>query len=205
VTTTALDCGFTQFGRFAVDYRRFFGETPSTTLRKAREGFVAAETVGRKTPMTHAFWAAFQDATGAAMGDYAVVALGKTPELRDELAGLVLAGRKRATTALLREFPSTHTSVPKVGDAVVLIDGGGRPCCIWRTTQVEIRPFVTVEEAYARDEGEADQTRHGWLEMFRTYYERRAIREGFIMDSRLQTVFERFEVVWPAEPASRRR
>jgi transcriptional regulator GlxA family with amidase domain len=34
VTTTALRWGFGHFGRFSVDYRRMFGESPITTLRR---------------------------------------------------------------------------------------------------------------------------------------------------------------------------
>jgi AraC-like DNA-binding protein len=36
VTTIALDHGFGELGRFAVQYRQLFGESPSTTLRSAR-------------------------------------------------------------------------------------------------------------------------------------------------------------------------
>ena len=35
VTTIAMDHGFGELGRFAVSYRKLFGETPSTTLRRA--------------------------------------------------------------------------------------------------------------------------------------------------------------------------
>jgi transcriptional regulator GlxA family with amidase domain len=37
VTNVAADCGFFHFGRFAFHYRRAFGETPSTTLARARQ------------------------------------------------------------------------------------------------------------------------------------------------------------------------
>lgn len=34
VTSVAFACGFTELGRFAVDYRRHFGESPSQTLQR---------------------------------------------------------------------------------------------------------------------------------------------------------------------------
>jgi AraC-like DNA-binding protein len=34
VTAIANDYGFAELGRFAVSYRRLFGESPSTTLRR---------------------------------------------------------------------------------------------------------------------------------------------------------------------------
>jgi transcriptional regulator GlxA family with amidase domain len=36
VTGIAAGCGFTHMGRFAVEYRRRFGETPSQTLKRRR-------------------------------------------------------------------------------------------------------------------------------------------------------------------------
>lgn len=36
VTGVAYDCGFAHLGRFAVEYGRRFGESPSQTLRRAR-------------------------------------------------------------------------------------------------------------------------------------------------------------------------
>ena len=38
VTSVATECGFFHLGRFARDYRRTFGETPSATLARARAG-----------------------------------------------------------------------------------------------------------------------------------------------------------------------
>jgi transcriptional regulator GlxA family with amidase domain len=34
VTSIAQECGFTHMGQFSLDYKRLFGELPSTTLRR---------------------------------------------------------------------------------------------------------------------------------------------------------------------------
>ena len=37
ITQIAMDAGFAHLGRFAVDYRRRFGESPSETLRRRKD------------------------------------------------------------------------------------------------------------------------------------------------------------------------
>jgi uncharacterized protein YhfF len=87
--------------------------------------------------------------------------------------------------------------MPKPGDFVMMLDGGGRPRFIWRTTQVTIKSRSQVDEAFAWDEGEGDRTRDWWLDAHRRYFVRQASREGFVTGDEIPTVFERFEVVWP--------
>ena len=87
--------------------------------------------------------------------------------------------------------------MPKPGDFVIMLDGGGRPRFIWCTTEVMIKPLSQVDEAFAWDEGEGDRTRDWGLAAHRRYFGRQASREGFELDDKIPTVFECFEVVWP--------
>ena len=155
-----------------------------------------------KTAETGAFFGAFCRQAGLAAGtEYAVVSFGDSPAMADELAGLVLAGRKRATTSLARDFSDAGEALPKRGDHVVVVDAGGKPLLVWRTTQVEVKPFREVDAAFAFDEGEGDRTLEDWLRGHRADFSRQAAREGFLFDEGMQTVFERFAVVWPVEVA----
>ena len=62
--------------------------------------------------------------------------------------------------------------------------------------------FVALfDEQFARDEGEGERTRDWWLAAHRRFFSRRAEEEGFRMHDGIETVFERFEVVWPADAA----
>jgi uncharacterized protein YhfF len=114
-----------------------------------------------------------------------------------ELAALVVAGRKRATCSLARDYQAPET-LPKVGDFVVVVDGNGMPQCIWRTTEIEIKPLNAVDDQFAWDEGEGDRSREWWLAAHRRYFARQALRDGFEMHDTIEAVFERFEIVWPA-------
>ena len=117
------------------------------------------------------------------------------------LADLVIAGIKRATASLVRDYGDGREPTPKPGDFVMMLDGEGRPRFIWRTTEVTIKPLSQADEAFAWDEGEGDRTRDWWLDAHRRYFARQASREGFDIDDEILTVFERFEVVWPLDVA----
>ncbi|MBI3515023.1 MAG: ASCH domain-containing protein [Proteobacteria bacterium] len=153
-----------------------------------------------KTPQTEAFWQAFVRQSGVA-ADYQIVAFGDGPALATELADLVVAGTKRATASLARDYADGVLPLPAVGDLVVVVDGAGAPRCIWRTTEITIQPLAAVDDRFAWDEGEGDRSRAWWLAAHRRYFARQAAREGFAFDDTIATVFERFTVVWPAEIA----
>src|SRR5215831_12417193 len=75
-----------------------------------------------------------------------------------ELADLVMAGIKRATASLARDYGEGREPIPQPSDFVLMLDGEGRPRFIWRTTEVTIKPLSQVDEAFAWDEGEGDRT-----------------------------------------------
>ncbi|MBS0529880.1 MAG: ASCH domain-containing protein [Proteobacteria bacterium] len=155
----------------------------------------------KKTETTEQFWRAFRAATAASGGDYDVVSFADNPVLATELAELVVGGRKRATAGLLRQFAPEGEPLPVIGGHVVLVDGEGVPRAIWRTSELRLGPLASVDEAFAWDEGEGDRTRDGWLDAHRAFFGRMAKRDGFPMHDNIETVFERFRVVWPPEVA----
>ena len=150
-----------------------------------------------RSSLTERFWQDFRDAAGLQHDVYDVVAFGDGPEMATELAELVVAGIKRATAGLVRQFGPGGEAPPVVGGFVVLVDGSEQPRAIWRTTDVRIGPLNSVDEQFARDEGEGERTRDWWLAAHRRFFSRRAEAQGFSMHDGIETVFERFEVVWP--------
>jgi len=150
-----------------------------------------------KTAATEAFWKEFTVARGDIATDYIVVALGDNTEMASRLATLVLSGKKRATASLLRDYERGSDPLPRPGDFVLVVDGRGHPKCIWRTTEVRVKTLIEVDDDLAWDEGEGDRTRDWWLAAHREYFTAQARREGFEMHDTIETVFERFEVVWP--------
>jgi uncharacterized protein YhfF len=157
--------------------------------------------VAGKTPLTEMFWQPFARHADLVDTDYQVVAFGDSAAMATELAELVVAGTKRATASLARDYQDERAPSPAVGDHVVVIDGTGAPRCIWRTTDIEIKPLEAVDARFAWDEGEGERTRAWWLAAHHRYFGRQAAREGFACDDAIETVFERFTVVWPLDVA----
>jgi uncharacterized protein YhfF len=110
---------------------------------------------------------------------------GDSPELADELAGLVLAGKKRATCWAPSEGPKT-----RVGKRWVVRDGSGVPIAVIETVELTQRRFGEVDAAFALDEGEGDRTLAFWRRAHQNYFGRQG---SFAPDMLLYC--ERFRLV----------
>ncbi len=146
-------------------------------------------------------WAAYRRHCGLDRDSFEVVSFGDSPAMSTELAALIVGGRKRATAGLSRWYEDAALSCPKPGDFSVVVDGDRKPCCIIRTTEVRIGALASVDDRFAWDEGEGDRSRDYWLAEHRAYFLRAAAEENFTMHDGIETVFERFEVVWPPDLA----
>lgn len=142
-------------------------------------------------------WREYQEATGTGAELAGSFAFGDSPALADELAGLVRHGPKRATAGLVLEYEHDGAPIPRPGDHWAVLGGDGRPVCLIRTVEVEIKPLDTVDAAFAWDEGEGDRSLEYWRAAHRRYFERACERMGVPFREDLPTVFERFDLVWP--------
>jgi len=93
---------------------------------------------------TDAFWQAFRRYAGLDHDNYVAGSFGDSPEMATELAGLVIAGIKRATASLVHDYGAGREPIPKPGDFVIMLDGEGHPRFIWRTTEVTIKRLSEV-------------------------------------------------------------
>jgi uncharacterized protein YhfF len=155
-----------------------------------------------RSPAIEAFWVAFCRARGVAPDQRCdVFAFGESAALADELLALVLAGPKRATAALVPDFERSGVPLPERGAYSIVLDGRGAPGCIIRTTAAEVRPFDQVDARFAWDEGEGDRTLETWRDGHRRYFTRQCAGWDMAFDERMPVVLERFELVWPEQPA----
>jgi uncharacterized protein YhfF len=137
----------------------------------------------------------------AAGAEHTVEQFGDSAELADELLGLVLSGRKRATATLVADFATDGQPLPRIGSHWVACDGAGAPRAVLRTVELRIGPLDSVDDAFAFDEGEDDRTRESWLREHTSYFRRVCAARGEEWSADQEIVFERFRVVWPPDLA----
>ncbi len=150
------------------------------------------------------FWNAFAGAAGILGTKFTVFRFGDSRELANELAQSVIAGTKRATASLRRDFAVLACPPPKPGDFGIVIDGNNTPQCVVRLTQVELKRLHEVDAPFAFDEGGGDGTLEWWVSAHERFFRRRGAHDDFKVGDDPEVVLERFEVVWPPELADRR-
>lgn len=152
--------------------------------------------------MWGAYGAACPEAV-AACPDHTVEHFGDSARLADELLGLVLAGRKRATAELVADFVARGDGLPRIGSHWIACDGAGTPRAVLRSTELRVGPFTSADAAFATDEGEDDLSLASWQREHRRYWTRVSAARGATWSEDQDIVFERFSVVWPPDVAAR--
>lgn len=76
---------------------------------------------------------------------------------RDTLVSLVLDGVKRATAGTLKwDYQAEHEPIEHVGEELAVLDSADRHVATIRVTNIEVRRFADVPDAFALAEGEGD-------------------------------------------------
>lgn len=149
-------------------------------------------------PSIHAFWSAFAATLGQdpSARFYEASYFGDTPEAADELAALVLAGRKRATAGLVWAYEAEGAPLPKPGGLTVVTLFSGQPVCVIETVTVQVVPFCEVDADFAATEGEGDGSLAYWQRAHQAFFERACQRLGREFSRDAPVVCERFVLVY---------
>ena len=118
----------------------------------------------------------------------------------NELAALVLLGRKRATAGLVWVHEHENKPFPKPGDLSIVTAFDGTPQCVIETQRVDVVPFDQVSEEFAATEGEGDGSLSFWRRAHERFFGRECQRIGRQPVANMPVVCERFSVVFtPSE------
>ena len=128
---------------------------------------------------------------------YIVDHFADTPEAATKVGKLVRDGVKTTTSSLVWGLEAIGVSLPKVGPIELIVDGNGEPLCIIELTEVEIKPFNTVDEQFALEYGEGDCTLAFWLQDNWEFHSQWCRQIGHEPSETMPIVFQRFRVLYP--------
>lgn len=114
----------------------------------------------------------------------------------NECAKLVKKGIKRATTDSLLGLQNREERLPKIGDFTVVTNWEGVAQCIVETTKVRLKPFFSIDEEYARLEGEGDKSLAHWKKVHWDYYTRELAEFERLPRESMIVVCQEFEIVF---------
>ena len=114
----------------------------------------------------------------------------------NECAKLVKKGIKRTTSHSLLGLQCRKEPLPKVGDFTVVTNWEGKAQCIVRTKTVKLKPFFSIDEAYAELEGEGDKSLEYWTKTHWEHYKRELEPFNRVPRDSMIIVCEEFEKVY---------
>ena len=106
-------------------------------------------------------------------------------------------GIKTTTSGLLWEMEHDKQTLPRVGDVAIVADGKGEPLCIIELTEVQIKPFDTVDEQFALDYGGGYATLQQWRTDSWEYFTPCCAAIGRQPSETMPLVCQRFRRVYP--------
>jgi uncharacterized protein YhfF len=143
------------------------------------------------------FWEKVKMETGIEGTFTDAYGIGDTPWLKQELLNLVLDGKKRASTSLVKESELEGWPEPEVGQYNIILDGSDKPAAVIKTVSIRRCRFSDVDEDHAYLEGEDDRTIESYIREHTKYYMRRGKVLGFEFTPDMGVVLDRFELVYP--------
>lgn len=143
------------------------------------------------------FWKDYKEKSGEINEKYSAWYFCDNEKDAEELAQLVMEGKKRATASGAWVFEYENSDIPKAGDISIITDFHGEPKCIIRTARVDVVPFGEVSAEFAACEGEGDSSLRFWREAHTRFFTRECARIGKEFSETMPVVCERFEVVYP--------
>ena len=123
--------------------------------------------------------------------------------LGDELADLVIAGKKFGTASAYDEYilENALDEIPRIGDYSVILKDSGDAVCVIRNYEVYTRAFAEVSPFHAFSEGEGDCSLAYWRRVHTEFFEPDLNAGGLKLTDDSRIVCEKFYVEYiPGHP-----
>ncbi|MCF6160206.1 MAG: ASCH domain-containing protein [Furfurilactobacillus sp.] len=136
------------------------------------------------------FWQAYCQSIGRQLPQPEAWSFGMTTSMANELADLVVKGKKTATTSAFIE----GEAVTQVGDYDIILNGDNQPVAIIQNVVSEIMPYQQVSAEHAYHEGEGDRTLAYWRRVHEAFFREEGAQDHYQFSNRLLMSCEVFEL-----------
>ena len=116
-------------------------------------------------------------------------------EMADELAQLIVEGKKTATCSGYDFYRLDNEPLPTVGMHTIILNSKDEPVAIIKTTDVQVMPIKEVSAEFAALEGEGDLSYDYWWNGHKTFFTAELAEYGKEFSDDMLVVCEWFEVV----------
>lgn len=139
-------------------------------------------------------WEDYKKMNPQAGDDYEAWAFGGLP---DELAQLVLEGKKTATASGYDLYALDNEPLPDTEGYDIILDSQGKAVCVTKPTKVYVVAFDEVTADHAYKEGEGDRSLAYWRKVHEDFFKPYYDEAGLTFNGKSLIVCEEFEVVYP--------
>lgn len=141
-------------------------------------------------------WTATLEDAIATCQPYKEEQFGDSAELAETLAQLIFMKKKTATCSSLWQWQAEGEEPPAVGTRTIILEGNKKRLCLIEVTEVTIRAYSEIDEAFAKEEGEGDGTLDDWRRVHWDFFTRtlKSINRQPAEDMPL--VCERFKAIY---------
>lgn len=114
----------------------------------------------------------------------------------DELAELVISGKKSLTCSSLKEYELESESLPEAGEVSIVLGADDNPKCIIECTAVYTVMFKDADEEIAYKEGEGDRTLSYWRQAHINFFSWLYKEMGLEFNESEEIVVEEFKMIY---------
>lgn len=115
---------------------------------------------------------------------------GDTP---DELAAMVVAGEKTASSNAKRLFELNNLPIPAPGDYHIILNKQYKPVVLIQVESVSLIPYDEVNETFAIAEG--DGTYENWDEIHIRFFKEEFAKHNEVFHSKIELICQTFKVL----------
>ena len=115
--------------------------------------------------------------------------------MADELAELIITGKKTATCSSYDVWQWENEPIPTPGHYTIILNSKDEPVAIIKTTDVQVVPMNQVTPEFAAAEGEGDLSYAYWWEGHKRVFTMEMAEYGKEFSEDMPLVCERFELV----------